>query len=106
MVDAQESLGGGIRSELESLRRDVGCLMREMHQVKTALFKLRGSTPESSPDEELCADSRRTTEEESPKAPPVSAEVEELGTAVLQSQLSEYHLGEYHRRLRSENISD
>lgn len=95
MVDAQELSVGDIRLELESLRRDVACLTREMRKVKTALFKLRGSTAESSGEEGKVG----AACEELLKAPPVTEDMEELGTVVMQSQSPTCHFGEYPRIL-------
>lgn len=106
MVEAQEPLRQDFRLELESLRRDVGCLMREMRQLKTGLLKLRGFAAESCGDEEVYVDFWRAKEEESRKAPRVTADVQELGTAVLPSHFSDYPLGEYPRNLRIVEIPD
>lgn len=106
MVDAQESSEGDVRFVLESLRRDVACLTREVRQMKAALFKLRGSAAESSGGGEVDASPRGRKEEGSTKAPLVAADVEELGTAVFQSQYFMLHLGEDPGKLRNLNMSN
>lgn len=95
-MDSHGSPGEEVRFELESLRRDVGYLMQEMRNVRTAPSKPRGFTAESPGNGDLgSATSRRTREDHSQQAPSIATEVQESSTAALQPQFSDFYLGEY-----------
>lgn len=88
MDDAHGLSGKDILLDVESLQRNVGRLMQEMREVKTALFKLRSSAVELAGDEEVGKPPWVTNEYESSHTPDVTVDVEELGTAVVQADVS------------------
>lgn len=92
-MDARISSVEDVRSELESHRRDLACLMRQMRQVTTTLSKIRGFDVESHEIEVSPAALLGTKENESQDALASAEDVQQLSNAPLQRQSSTYFLG-------------